>query len=649
MKQKYIQAEKTMRNEILNRWTVEDARELYGIRNWSSGYFDINEDGNVVVTPNPKRTDVSVSIKAIIEGMRERGLTMPVLLRIENLLVTQLTLLHDSFRAAMANFDYKGDYRGVYPIKVNQQQQVIEAITRFGRPMHHGLEVGSKAELIAAISMMNDKEACLICNGYKDEEFIDLGLYAIKMGYKCFLVIEMPSELPMIVERSKIVGVKPNIGVRLKLSTKAGGHWTESGGDRSIFGLNISQLIEAVDYLKDNGMLECLKLLHYHLGSQIPNIRDIRSAVTEGCRYYAELVKEGAPMGYLDIGGGLAVDYDGSKTNFVNSMNYTLEEYCVDIIEVIISILGENDIPHPTIVTESGRATVAYSSILLVNVLDITKFEIVNLPEQMDENAHELMKNLHEVLKSMTLKNIQECYNDAIYYRDEIRQLFKHGEITLRERSVAENIFWNIMNIIYKERNKMSKIPPELEGMESALADIYYCNFSVFQSLPDSWAIGHLFPVMPIHRLNEEPMRQATIADVTCDCDGKIDKFIDLHDVRNTLPLHDLTENEEYYLGVFLVGAYQETLGDLHNLMGDTNIVSVHVYEDGTYDFVREIDGDSVSDVLSYVEYDPKTLLGNFRSIAEQAVKDGYISPAERREIIKKYEDGLSGYTYFER
>jgi len=646
---KYFQAEKPMRNEILNRWTVEEARELYGIRNWSAGYFDISADGNVVVTPNPKRPDVSVSIKAIIEGMRERGLTMPVLLRIENLLVTQLALLHDSFRAAMSNFDYKGDYRGVYPIKVNQQQQVIEAITRFGRSTHHGLEVGSKAELIAAISMLNDKEACLICNGYKDEEFIDLALYAVKMGYKCFLVVEMPSELPMIVERSKKVGVKPNIGVRLKLSTKAGGHWTESGGDRSIFGLNISQLIEAVDYLKDNGMLECLKLLHYHLGSQIPNIRDIRSAVTEGCRYYAEMVKEGAPMGYLDIGGGLAVDYDGSKTNFVNSMNYTLEEYCVDIIEVIISILGENNIAHPTIVTESGRATVAYSSILLVNVLDIAKFEIVSLPEQVNENSHELMKNLHEVLKSMTLKNIQECYNDAIYYRDEIRQLFKHGEITLRERSVAENIFWNIMNIIYKERNKMSKIPPELEGIESALADIYYCNFSVFQSLPDSWAIGHLFPIMPIHRLNEEPLRQATIADVTCDCDGKIDKFIDLHDVRNTLPMHDLIENEEYYLGVFLVGAYQETLGDLHNLMGDTNIVSVHIYEDGTYDFVREIDGDSVADVLSYVEYDPKTLMTNFRSIAEQAVKDGFISPAERRQIIKKYESGLSGYTYFER
>jgi len=646
---KYFQAEKPMRNEILNRWTVEEARELYGIRNWSAGYFDISADGNVVVTPNPKRPDVSVSIKAIIEGMRERGLTMPVLLRIENLLVTQLALLHDSFRAAMSNFDYKGDYRGVYPIKVNQQQQVIEAITRFGRSTHHGLEVGSKAELIAAISMLNDKEACLICNGYKDEEFIDLALYAVKMGYKCFLVVEMPSELPMIVERSKKVGVKPNIGVRLKLSTKAGGHWTESGGDRSIFGLNISQLIEAVDYLKDNGMLECLKLLHYHLGSQIPNIRDIRSAVTEGCRYYAEMVKEGAPMGYLDIGGGLAVDYDGSKTNFVNSMNYTLEEYCVDIIEVIISILGENNIAHPTIVTESGRATVAYSSILLVNVLDIAKFEIVSLPEQVNENSHELMKNLHEVLKSMTLKNIQECYNDAIYYRDEIRQLFKHGEITLRERSVAENIFWNIMNIIYKERNKMSKIPPELEGIESALADIYYCNFSVFQSLPDSWAIGHLFPIMPIHRLNEEPLRQATIADVTCDCDGKIDKFIDLHDVRNTLPMHDLIENEEYYLGVFLAGAYQETLGDLHNLMGDTNIVSVHIYEDGTYDFVREIDGDSVADVLSYVEYDPKTLMTNFRSIAEQAVKDGFISPAERRQIIKKYESGLSGYTYFER
>ena len=638
-----------MRNEILNRWTVENAADLYGIRNWGAGYFDISPDGTVVITPNPRKKNISISLKDVLAGIRERGMDMPVLLRLENLLDSQISLLHESFRHAMETFNYRGEYRGVYPIKVNQQQQVIEEISRFGGRYHHGLEAGSKAELIAAISMLHDREACLVCNGYKDEEFIDLGLYATKMGYRCFFVLEMPSELPLLLERSAEIGVRPNIGVRIKLSTRAGGHWTESGGDRSIFGLNTAQLIDAVDYLKKEGMLDCLKLLHYHLGSQIPNIRDIRSAVVEACRFYAELVSEGAPMGYLDLGGGLAVDYDGSKTNFNNSMNYTLEEYCADIIEVIMATLDDKDIPHPVVITESGRATVAYSSVLLFNVLDVTRFETVPLPEKLPDDAHEQIGNLYDVWKGMNLKNLQECYNDAIYYRDEIRELFKHGDITLRERSMSENIFWNVINAIVKEKKKLKYIPPELEGIETALADIYYCNFSVFQSLPDSWAIGHLFPIMPVHRLAEEPVREAILADITCDCDGKIDTFIDMHDVSHTLPLHDLKENEEYYLGVFLVGAYQETLGDLHNLMGDTNIVSIRITDEGTYDFVREIDGDSVSDVLSFVEYDPKAMLVEFRSMAEQAVKEGYITPSERRRIMKAFETGLSGYTYFER
>ena len=638
-----------MRNEILNRWTVETSADLYGIRNWGAGYFDISPEGTVVITPNPRKKNISVSLKDVIEGIKERGMDMPVLLRLENLLDSQISLLHESFRNAMETFNYKGEYRGVYPIKVNQQQQVIEEIARFGARYHHGLEAGSKAELIAAISMMTDREACLVCNGYKDEEFIDLGLYATKMGYRCFFVLEMPSELPLLLERSEAIGVRPNIGVRIKLSTKAGGHWTESGGDRSIFGLNTAQLIDAVDYLKKQGMLDCLKLLHYHLGSQIPNIRDIRSAVVEACRFYAELVSEGAPMGYLDLGGGLAVDYDGSKTNFTNSMNYTLEEYCADIIEVIMATLDDKDIPHPVVITESGRATVAYSSVLLFNVLDVTRFETVPLPDKLPDDSHEQIGNLYDVWKNMNLKNMQECYNDAIYYRDEIRELFKHGDISLRDRSMSDNIFWNVINAIVKEKKKLKYIPPELQGIETALADIYYCNFSVFQSLPDSWAIGHLFPIMPVHRLGEEPMREAIIADITCDCDGKIDTFIDMHDVRHTLSLHDLRENEEYYLGVFLVGAYQETLGDLHNLMGDTNIVSIRITDDGAYDFVREIDGDSVADVLSVVEYDTKAMLVNFRVMAEQAVKEGYITPSERRRIMKAFESGLNGYTYFER
>ena len=468
------------------------------------------------------------------------------------------------------------------------------------------------------------------------------------MGINCFFVIEMPNELPLILERAVEMNVTPLIGVRLKLSSKAGGHWSDSGGDRSIFGLNTTQLIQVVDTLRERGMLDCFKLLHYHLGSQIPNIRDIRSAVMEACRIYVELQKEGAAMGYLDLGGGLAVDYDGSKTNYMNSMNYSLTEYCHDIVEVIMSTCDDIGVPHPVIITESGRATVAYYSVLLFNVLDATRFEAMPLPETINDTEHEQIINLLDVLKTVKPKNVQECFNDALYYRDVIHQLFKHGDISLRDRSLAEKIFWNIINVIALEKNKMKLIPPELEGIDSAIADIYYCNFSVFQSLPDAWAIGQIFPTMPIHRLNEYPCRNAVLADITCDCDGKIDRFISDNEIRNCIPLHDFNDNE-YYIGVFLVGAYQETLGDLHNLMGDTNVVSIRINEKGDYDFVREIDGDSVADVLSYVEYNPKLLLEQFRAKAERAVRDGLISVSERRKIMKAYESGLYGYTYFEK
>jgi arginine decarboxylase len=574
---------------------------------------------------------------------------MPVLLRFENLLDAQISHLNESFRKAIKDNNYQGQYRGVYPIKVNQQQQVIEEVVKYGERYHHGLEVGSKAELIGALSIMKDKEACLICNGYKDEEFIDLGLYAVKMGFNCFFVVEIPGELELIMQRSEILKVKPLIGMRMKLSSKAGGHWTESGGDRSIFGLNTTQLIEAVDLLKAKNMLDSLKLLHYHLGSQIPNIRDIRSAVVEGARIYSELVKEGAPMGYLDLGGGLAVDYDGSNTNFSNSRNYSIDEYCVDVIEIVQATLNSENIPHPTIITESGRATVAYYSILVFNVLDVAKFEIEEIPETPPENSHDLIKSLYYILNTMNVKNIQECYNDALYYRDEVRDLFKHGKISLRERSFAETVFWNIISIIAKEKKKMKQYPPDLSDIESAIADIYYCNFSVFQSAPDHWAINQLFPIIPLHRLTEMPVRNAVIADITCDCDGKIDSFIDLHDVQHVLPLHELQNDEDYYLGIFLVGAYQETLGDLHNLFGDTNVISVRIYQNGDYDFVREIEGDTVADVLSYVEFNPKQMLLDFRGLAEQAIREGRITANERREIMKAYDNGLRGYTYFEK
>lgn len=635
------------KSEILGRWTKEKSEELYGIKNWGSRYFSVSNDGDVLVNPY-KDEKSAVSLKEIISGVSERGMDMPVLLRFENILDSQITYLNESFDQAIKSLGYQGAYRGVYPIKVNQQQQVIEEVTKFGKKYHHGLEVGSKPELIAALSHMEDKEACLICNGYKDEEFIDLGLYAVKMGYNCFFVIEMPGELDIILERSKILGVEPNIGVRIKLSAKAGGHWTESGGDRSIFGLNMSQIIDIVDELKAKDMLSSLKLLHYHLGSQIPNIRDIRNAVLEAARVYSELVKEGAAMGYLDLGGGLAVDYDGSSTNYTNSRNYTVEEYCMDIIEAVMRVMDHAEVAHPIIVTESGRALVAYYSVLVFNVLDVAKFEEHTLPDNLDEKLPEQVKNLYEVYKTLTLKNIQECYNDALYYRDEIKDMFKHGRINLRDRAYSESIFWNIIHQIAKKKQDLKVSPPELEDIESAIADIYYCNFSVFQSIPDAWAIDQLFPVMPIHRLLEWPKNNAVIADITCDCDGKIDRFIDLHDVKKTLPLHDLTQ-EEYYLGVFLVGAYQETLGDLHNLFGDTNVVSVKINKDGNYDLVNEIHGDSVEDVLSYVEFDTKYMRTMFRKHAEEAIRKGRITISERKEIMTCFDNGLRGYTYYER
>ncbi|MGM0419022.1 MAG: biosynthetic arginine decarboxylase [Thermodesulfobacteriota bacterium] len=629
------------------RWTTEKSADLYGIENWGARYFGINSNGDVVITPLENK-NISVSIPEIISGITERGFDMPVLLRIQNILEAQLSYLHKSFNNAIEDLGYKGCYRGVYPIKVNQQKQVLKEVTKFGKINHHGLEAGSKAELIAALAYMESKEACLICNGYKDEEFIDLALYARQMGFKCFIVIEMPGELDIVIKRSKELGIDPLLGIRIKLSSKAGGHWTESGGDRSIFGLNISQVIEAVDILKQNNMLDSMQLLHYHLGSQIPNIRDIRNSVLEACRIYSGLIDEGANMQYLDLGGGLAVDYDGSHTNFSNSRNYNVEEYCADIIESIMSALDEKNIEHPVVITESGRASVAYYSVLLFNILDTTSFDPKPFNDELGEDKPDVIENLIEVLNSITLKNIQECFNDAIYYRDELRIKFKHGNINLRERGIGETIFWHIISQIAKLSKQLKYIPNELQDIDAAIADIYYGNFSVFQSIPDSWAIDHLFPIMPVQRLNEKPERHATLADITCDCDGNIDKFIDIQGIKKSILLHEPDFKTPYYLGVFLVGAYQETLGDLHNLFGDTNVVSIHINEDGTYDFTKEIEGDSVQSVLSAVGYNPRSLLGKLRDSAENAVKDGKISVKDRYNIVKAYERGLRGYTYYE-
>jgi len=636
-------------NYTMERWNIGKSTDLFGVNEWGGGYFFIAENGDMMVMPEPGAIDRAVSIAAIANGIKERGFDMPVLLRIENILDAQITSLNETFRSAMEELGYTGTFMGAYPIKVNQQQQVVEKITQFGSRYHHGLEAGSKAELIAAMGMLTDKKAVLICNGYKDEEFIDLGLYATKIGYTCILVVEMPDELPLIIERSKKLAAKPLLGIRIKLSAQAGGHWFESGGERSIFGLSTNQIIQAVDLLTAAGMLDCLKLVHYHLGSQISNIREIRTAVNEACRVYAGLVKEGAQVTYLDLGGGLAVDYDGSQSNFLSSRNYTLKEYCTDIIEAVMTSLEDEQIPHPIIITESGRALVAYYSILLFNVLDVTRFQSGTLPETMPEDCPPQLEYMHQALKDLTVRNIQEVFNDAIYYRDETRRLFQNGQITLRQRSLAEQLFWTTISEINRLSKELKHVNTELTDLDRVLSDFYYCNFSVFQSLPDSWAIGQLFPVMPIHRLNEEPTRKGILADITCDCDGKIDQFIDKRGVKRYLPLHELKPHEEYILGAFLVGAYQETLGDLHNLLGDTNVVTIRIQDQGEFEFINEQEGDTVAEVLSYVQYDPKRLFVRFRKTAEQAIRDGRITAQERREIVQAYEAGLRGYTYFER
>lgn len=636
-------------NYTMERWNAGKSAELYGVNEWGGGYFRIADNGDVMVLPEPGALGRAVSIAEVADGIRTRGFNMPVLLRIENILDAQITSLNETFRAAMEELGYNGSFMGAYPIKVNQQQQVVERIAEYGSRYRHGLEAGSKAELIAAMGVMLDRKAVLICNGYKDEEFIDLGLYATKMGFTCILVVEMPDELPLILERSKQLDAKPILGIRIKLSTQAGGHWSESGGERSIFGLNTSQIIDAVDLLDKAGMLDCLKMVHYHLGSQISNIREIRTAVNEACRVYAGLAREGAQVQYLDLGGGLAVDYDGSQSNYLSSRNYTLKEYCTDIIEAVMTSLDEEGVAHPVILTESGRALVAYYSVLLFNVLDVTRFQTSPLPEALPEKSPPSLEYMFQALKSLNIRNIQEVLNDVIFYRDETRRLFDNGKITLRQRSISEQLFWTTIGEINRLSKELKNPGTELSELERILADIYHCNFSVFQSLPDSWAIGQTFPVMPIHRLDEEPCRHGILADITCDCDGKIDQFIDKRGTKRVLPLHELKPYEEYILGVFLVGAYQETLGDLHNLLGDTNVVTIRILENGAYEFVSEQEGDTVADVLAYVQYDPKRLFISFRKSAEQAVREGRISPQERREIVAAYEAGLRGYTYFER
>ncbi len=634
--------------EPLSRWTAEQSAELYGVRNWGAGYFDIAPDGSILVRPGGNGSEVTIRLPDIIRGLHERGLATPLLLRFDDILRSRIAQLNQSFEQAIRDAGYQGEYRGVYPVKVNQQQRVVEAISAFGRPFRYGMEAGSKAELIAALAYTEDPDALIVCNGYKDEEFIDLALHARKMGLNAVIVMDMPEELPLVLDRAERLGVKPALGVRFKLTTRGGGHWTDSAGDRSMFGLTAPQLMDVVAQLRARGRLDTLRMLHFHIGSQVPNIRSIQAACREAARVYTGLAAEGAPMGFLNIGGGLAVDYDGSHSNFASSSNYSLDEYTADVIEVIGGVCADAGVAHPVLVSESGRAVTAHHSVLVFNVLAVSKFTTSDGLDQLPDGAPEALENLYGIYNGLTPKNLQESYHDAVFYRDEIRDQFEHGLVSLRHRALAEKIFWSVVVRVAESSGDRKHVPEELEGIQTALADVYHSNFSVFQSLPDVWAIEQIFPVMPIHRLNEYPSRVGIISDITCDCDGKITRFADLKDVSPVLRLHPLNPGEPYLIGVFLAGAYQETLGDLHNLFGDTNVVNIRVGPAGEVEYVAEFDGDTVADVLSYVEYNPAQLVERYRIIAERAVRQGLISPQERREIMDHYEAGLRGYTYFE-
>jgi arginine decarboxylase len=637
---------KGLEPELMEKWKTQDAIEAYGIRLWGKGYFGINKLGHVTVQPN-KRSDQAIDLKLLIDDLQERGYQLPLLLRFTDILRHRVGEIHDAFRKAIKEYEYTGDYCCVYPIKVNQQRQVVEEILDFGKEFSFGLEAGSKPELLAVLALTNGNHTPIICNGFKDDEFIKMTMLARKMGKQIIPVVEKFSELEMIIKYAEELKVEPAIGVRVKLAARGAGRWRSSAGYRSKFGLTLTEVLEAVDHLKARGMAHCLQLVHFHLGSQITNIRSIKNALTEAARIFVELHKAGVAVKYLDVGGGLGIDYDGSQTDFESSVNYTLQEYANDVVFRIKSVCDEVGVPHPTIISESGRATVAYHSMLVFDVLGVSNFDRYHVPPEVPEDAPQQVSDLFSIHTELKKKNLIESYHDAVQAVDEAVNLFNLGAMSLEMRALAERLFWTVCNKILRVVRELDYVPEELAGLESLLSDTYFCNFSVFQSMPDSWAIKQLFPIMPIHRLNEPPNRRAVLGDITCDSDGKIDQFIDLRDVRNTLQLHPFN-GDPYYIGAFLIGAYQEILGDLHNLFGDTNAVHITVDQDGEYTIEEFVKGDTVREVLAYVQYNVDQLLANMRKDVERAVRGGKISVNESRQLLRFYEAGLDGYTYLE-
>ncbi len=633
--------------DVLRRWSVADSLDAYLIRHWGGGYFSINEKGNMVCHPEGEGKP-AIDIKALVDELRQRGLSLPLLVRFSDILKARIELLNGCFRKAIAEYGYKGEYKGVYPIKVNQHRNVVEEIVSYGKPYKYGLEAGSKPELLAVMAMLDTDGALVICNGYKDEEYIETALLASKLGLTVIMVVEKPSELPLIKQVSQRVGVRPVIGIRAKLASRGSGRWEASGGDRSKFGLSAREMLDAVQTLREWGMLDTFQLLHFHLGSQISSIRSIKNALREAGRFYVELSRMGAALRYLDVGGGLGVDYDGSQTNFQSSMNYTVQEYANDIVYAMMEMCDAAGVPHPTLVSESGRAVTAHHAMLVVNVLGVGEFFEGKIPDQLPPDTDAIVRNLWETYREVSRKNFLEAYHDAVEYKDEALSLFTLGRLSLDQRVISENLFWGICGRILRIVRELEHVPEELEGLEKALSDTYFCNFSMFQSLPDSWAIEQLFPIVPIHRLNEAPTRRAVLADITCDSDGKIDQFIDIHDVKHVLELHPLVGGQDYYLGMFLVGAYQEILGDLHNLFGDTNTVHVSLDEAAGYKIDHVVTGDTVTDVLKYVSYNKDDLVARVRRAAEVAMRQKRMTIEETRQLLRMFEEGLSGYTYLE-
>lgn len=634
-------------NGIPRRWTVEDSLDLYNIRLWGNNYFSASERGDLQMHPGGPGSP-AINLRELVEEVKQRGIGLPLLIRFSEILGARVRELNESFLAAIREYGYRGTYRGVYPIKVNQERFVVDRLLEAGRPYHFGLEAGSKPELIAVMAMLEDEEALLVCNGYKDEEYVETALLASKLGRKVIMVIEKPSELPLIAAVADRLGIQPVIGLRARLTSKGSGHWEASGGDRSKFGLGARDLFEAIEFLRERDLLASLQLLHFHLGSQISSIRAVKDALREAGRIFVELYKLGAPLEFLDVGGGLGVDYDGSQTNFPSSMNYTMQEYANDIVFGMMELCDPEGIPHPTLVSESGRALVAHHAVLVVDVLGVGEFRVGALPERLPPDTPLPLRNLFETHRDVSRKNVLESYHDALEYRDECLSLFLLSHLTLSQRVQAEDLFWSLVTKILRITRELPEVPEELDGLERALADTYFCNFSVFQSLPDAWAIDQLFPVTPIHRLNEEPTRRAVLADITCDSDGKIEHFIDRRDVKPVLELHPLT-GDDYHLGIFLAGAYQEILGDLHNLFGDTNTLHVSLGEDGAYVIEHVLAGDTVSDALKYVSYDPHELLARVRRAVEVALRAKRIGLEDSRVLLRTYEQGLAGYTYLER